>query len=153
MTDLPVDPALRLAADSVAVGVGEDRNFLVRSEEQLRVSSVRVPSGSARLEKFVVTETQTITVEVSHEEYRLVQDPITDPGPAPRHLNRGGQLNTARWLYVNREEVVITKKVMPVERVRIEVYPVTEQRQITEAVRREHIDTSHPGDPDTPRPA
>lgn len=123
---------------------GADRDFLVRSEEQLRISTVRVPAGTARLEKFVVTETKTVTVQVSHEEYRLVQDPF-DPDAAspaaPRQPSRQGQLNTARWLYLNREEVIITKKVVAFERVRLEVYPVTEQRQFTETVRKEQFDT------------
>jgi len=76
---------------------------------------------------------------VTHEEVRLVQNPAD--AAARTHLDPDGRKNQARWMYVNREEVVITKRVVPVERVRLEVYPVTEQRQVSDEVRKEQIDT------------
>lgn len=113
-------------------------DHLVLSEERLRVSTTRVPSGWARLEKFLVTETQTITVEVTHEEVRVVRGPGPQDGSA---LPPNPGQNGARWMPVCREEVVISKRVVPVERVRLEVYPVTEQRQVTEELRKERLDT------------
>jgi uncharacterized protein (TIGR02271 family) len=117
-----------------------DRDYLVRSEEQLRVATDRVISGYARLEKFTVTETKTITVEVTHEEVRLVQrtadgSPADQSAPVSRNT-----ADDARWMVLSREEVVVTKRVVPVERVRLEVYPVVEQRQVTEQIRKEQID-------------
>jgi uncharacterized protein (TIGR02271 family) len=112
------------------------RDYLIRSEERLAVRTERVLDGWVRLEKFVVTETRTFTVELSHEEVRVVHL-SADPGQPKPGVSDGK--NGARWMYVNREELVITKKVVPVERVRLEVYPVTEQQQITEAVRKEQI--------------
>ena len=119
---------------------GTGRDYLIRSEEQLQVRTDRVVSGYARLEKFVVTETRTITVEVSHEEFRLVRNPPTDPGAAPLQLDATGQNNSADWLYLSREEVLVTKRVVPLERIRLEVFPVTDQRTITEPVRKERLD-------------
>jgi len=132
----PVPPLLP-ADDATEASTG--RNYLIRSEERLNVTTARVPGGWARLEKFLVTETKTITVEVTHEEVRLVSEPAGAGGPA---ADRGAQKNQARWMYVSREEVVVTKRVVPVERVRLEVYPVTEQRQIFDEVRKEQIDTA-----------
>ena len=120
---------------------GPGGDYLIRSEEQLQVSTDRVLAGYARLEKFTVTETKTITVEVTHEEVRLVQRTTDTPGtdqPAPANTAD----DSARWMVLSREEVVVTKRVVPVERVRLEVYPVTEQRQVTEQVRKEQIDTA-----------
>ena len=124
-----------------------DRDYLIRSEEQLQVQTDRVVSAYARLEKFVVTETRTFTVEVSHEEFRLVTDPPAPAGSQPRQPD--GK-NTGRWLTLHREEVVITKRLVPTERVRLEVFEVTEQRQIIEQLRRERIDLDglHPGPAD-----
>lgn len=122
-------------------GAARDRDFMVRSEERLQVSTYRAPTGVARLEKFLVTETRTITVEVTHEEVRLVQDPVDDGDAVPPY-READQKNHARWMYVSREEVVVTKRVVPVERVRLEVFQVTEQRQVTESVRKEQIDAS-----------
>lgn len=115
-----------------------DRNFLIRSEEQLHVATQRVAAGVARLEKFVVTETRTITVEVAHEEVRLVHlDAATSPAQPSAQIADAG-----RWMVLSREEPVVTKQVVPVERVRLEVAPVLAQQQVTEAVRKEQIDTT-----------
>ena len=122
------------------------RGYLLRSEEQLRVRTDQVVAGYARLEKFTVTETKTITVEVTHEEVRLVQraaDGLERQAPGPSAAEGD------RWMVLSREEVVVSKTVVPVERVRLEVYPVVEERQVTEEVRREHIDTA----PDVERAA
>ena len=132
----PVPPLLP-ADDATEASTG--RNYLIRSEERLNVTTARVQGGWVRLEKFLVTETKTITVEVTHEEVRLVSEP-TGAGGAASDL--GAQKNQARWMYVSREEVVVTKRVVPVERVRLEVYPVTEQRQVSDEVRKEQIDTA-----------
>lgn len=123
-------------SQSVVADAESGRNYLIRSEERLAVQTERVLGERVRLEKYLVTETRTITVEVTHEEVRLVREPH-DPGRAAAAAS-GGK-NSARWMYVNREEVVITKKVVPVERVRLEIYPVMAQQQITEIVRKEQI--------------
>ena len=134
------DPARNdLALDSAPTAAGTGRDYLIRSEEQLQVGTNRVPSGYARLEKFLVTETKTITVEVTHEEVRLIREPL---GAGAQHSGRPDQSGTDRWMQVSREEVVVTKRIVPVERVRLEVYPVTEQRQLTEQVRKEQVDVS-----------
>ena len=131
----PTDPSER-------TGQGLGRDYLVRSEEQLRVGTERVVAGYARLEKFTVTQTQSITVEVTHEEVRLVQ---TAAGAEAERQGLPGSQAPAdgdRWMVLSREEVVVSKRVVPVERVRLEVYPVIEQRQVTEQVRKEQIDTA-----------
>lgn len=132
---LPTDPS-----PTTGQGVGQD--YLVRSEEQLRVGTQRVVAGYARLEKFTVTETQTITVEVTHEEVRLVHQAPADRASNEHELAEPASSGDAdRWMVLSREEVVVTTRIVPVERVRLEVYPVTEQRQVTEQVRKEQIDT------------
>jgi uncharacterized protein (TIGR02271 family) len=115
------------------------RDYLLRSEEQLRVRTDRVVSGHARLEKFTVTETKTITVEVTHEEVRLVQRGADGSGP-DQQTPGDATADADRWMVLSREEVVVTTRVVPVERVRLEVYPVVEQRQVTDQVRKEQID-------------
>ena len=117
------------------------RDYLVRSEEQLRVRTDQEVAGYARLEKFTVTETKTVTVEVTHEEVRLVHrdaDGSTVDQQSPASAAASG----TRWMILSREEVVVSKRVVPVERVRLEVYPVTEQRQVTEQIHKEQIDNT-----------
>lgn len=51
---------------------------MTRSEDELSVGTRTVEAGRPRLRTFVVTEQQTDTVPVSHDELHLVRDPITD---------------------------------------------------------------------------
>ena len=128
---LTPEPVSSATADAQA-----GRDYLIRSQERLDVRTERVLGGWVRLEKFVVTETRTVTVELRHEQVRVVHLGADPDRPAPEAPE--GK-NTARWMYVHREELVVTTKVVPVERVRLEIYPVTEQRVVTEQVRTEQI--------------
>jgi sporulation protein YlmC with PRC-barrel domain len=76
---------------------------MTRSEEHLQVGTERVETGRARLHKYVVTEQETVTVPVSHEEVRVVTEPITDgnvgdarAGPAHRYRGRARRARTTR---------------------------------------------------------
>ena len=120
--------------------IDDEPVVLTLSEEQLRVDTQRIVTGYARLEKFLVTETKTITIEVTHEEVRLVHGAVPDSRSVPTS-RQPSTPSEAKWMVVSREEVTVTKKIVPVERVRLEVFPVTEQRQIAESIRKEHIDT------------
>jgi uncharacterized protein (TIGR02271 family) len=113
------------------------RRELILSEEQLAVSTVRVPARRVRLEKYVVTETRTITVQVSHEEVRLVEvgldegDPDTDTDVQATDPDR--------WLTVSEERIAITTEVVPLERVRLAVTSVSEDRTVRDDIRREQV--------------
>jgi uncharacterized protein (TIGR02271 family) len=112
---------------------------MTRSEERLSVGTQKVETGRARLRKYVVTEQQTVTVPVTHEEVRLEREPITD-------ANRGDALagpdlsDEEHEVVLTEERPVVQKETVPVERVRLDTETVTEQRQVTEDVRREEID-------------
>jgi len=53
-------------------------NAMTRSEEHLEVGTQQREAGRARLRKHVVTEQETVTVPVTHEEVTLEREPITD---------------------------------------------------------------------------
>ncbi len=113
---------------------------MTRSEERLRVGTQEVETGRARLRKHIVTEQQTVTVPVTHEEARIEREPITD-------ANRGDALRGAdlseeeHEVVLTEERPVVTKETVPVERVRLETERVAENRQVTEDVRHEEITT------------
>lgn len=127
-----------------------EADHLILSQEQLNYGVERVVSGYARLEKYLVTETKTIQVEVTHEEVRLVHEPPADVAGNQRGadfssvMNDGSPDTESRWMYLSREEIVVSKRVVPVERVRLQVHSVTEQQQITEDVRSEKLETDTP---------
>src|SRR5215217_4126672 len=71
-------------ADADRDSVGRDTSgpttdeAMTRSEEELRVGTQTRERGRARLRKYVVTETQQVTVPVQREEVRVEREPITD---------------------------------------------------------------------------
>ena len=112
---------------------------MTRSEERLHVGTETVQAGRARLRKYVVTETVTQTVPVSHEEVRLEREPITE-------ANRDAALSgpaiseEEHEVTLHAERPVVAKEAVPVEQVRLGTETVTQQQQVTEQVRKEQID-------------
>ena len=118
---------------------------MTRSEEELAVGTETRERGRARLRKYVTTETQQMTVPVQREELRVEREPITDAnldaatsGPA---ISEEEHEVTLR-----EEEVVVDKRAVPKERVRLDTDTVTEERQVSEEVRKEQIEVE--GDQD-----
>jgi uncharacterized protein (TIGR02271 family) len=112
---------------------------MTRSEEELRVGSQTRETGRARLRKHVTTEQQQVTVPVQREEVRVEREPITDAnldaatsGPAISEEEHEVTLH--------QETPVVEKRAVPRERVRLEKDTVTEERQVSEEVRKEQIE-------------
>jgi uncharacterized protein (TIGR02271 family) len=112
---------------------------MTRSEERLHVGTENIQTGRARLRKYVVTETVTTSVPVSHEEVRLEREPITE-------ANRDAALSgpaiseEEHEVTLHAERPVVAKETVPVERVRLGTETVTQEQQVTEQVRKEQID-------------
>jgi uncharacterized protein (TIGR02271 family) len=119
----------------------QDGPELTRSEERLAVSTEPVPTTRVRLRKVVVTEQQTITVAVRHEELVIEREAIEDGVPDPA----GAIGEEERELVLYEERVVVTKEVVPVERVRLTKRRVTEDREVTGEVRKERIELDEGG--------
>jgi uncharacterized protein (TIGR02271 family) len=118
---------------------------MTRSEERLHVGTERVETGRARLRKHVLTETQTVTVPVSHEEVTLHREPITDANIGD--ATSGPAISEEEHeVVLTGERVITSKETVPVERVSLGTETVTEQQSVTEDVRKEEIDLV---DPDT----
>ncbi|MGW2842474.1 PRC and DUF2382 domain-containing protein [Streptomyces sp. NPDC001493] len=110
---------------------------LIRSEEQLRVGTEEYESGKARLHKYVVTEEVTRTVPVSHEEVRVVREPLA-PGEKVTGQSAIGEQDVEVTLHAER--ATVRKEAVAVERVRLERDRVTEQKEVSAEVRKEKID-------------
>jgi len=111
---------------------------MTRSEERLSVGTERVQAGTARLRKRIVSETQTTTVPVSHEEVRIEREPITDANVG-NALDGPNLSEEVHEVTITGERAVVAKETVPVERVRLDTDVVTEQQQVTEEVRKENI--------------
>ena len=113
---------------------------MTRSEEQLNVGKERHTTGHAHLRKYVVTENVQTTVPVSHEEVRVVHEPITDEN-VDEALSGPDITESEHDVTLHAETPVVEKTTKPVERVRLEKDEVTEQEQVNETVRKEKIES------------
>jgi uncharacterized protein (TIGR02271 family) len=111
---------------------------MTRSEEELRVGTQTRERGRARLRKYVTTEQQTVTVPVSREEVRVEREPITDANIDD--ATSGPAISEEEHEVTLREETpVVEKRAVPRERVRLDTETVTDERQVSEEVRKEQI--------------
>lgn len=131
------------SSDAASVDAG---GFLTRSEEQLHVGTETVQTGRARLRKFVVTEQQTVTVPVTREEVRVVREPI-----APGETVDATIGEAAAEVVLTEERVVVSKETVPVEKIRLDTETITEQQEVTEAVRKEQIEFDDAAPDTTPQ--
>ena len=121
---------------------------MTRSEEKLQVGTQTREAGRARLRKHVTTEQQTVTVPVRREEVRVEREPITDAnldaatsGPAISEEEHEVTLREEEHeVTLREEEVVVDKRAVPKERVRLDTETVTDERQVSEEVRKEQIE-------------
>ncbi|MEU9759242.1 PRC and DUF2382 domain-containing protein [Streptomyces sp. NPDC047985] len=128
----------------VGAGAGTERSAelrgkeeMIRSEEQLRVSTEEYESGRARLHKYVVTEKVTRTVPLTHEEVRVVREPLQ---PGERTTGPTSIREQDVEVTLHAERATTRKETVPVERVRLETERVTEQKEISAELRKEQID-------------
>ncbi len=117
-----------------------DDGSMIRSEEQLRIGVESHESGRARLRKYVVTEYETVTVPVQHEEVRIEREPITDPHAATA-TSRADMHEEEHEVVLHTERPVVDKQTVAKERVRLNKHTHTKQEQVCGEVRKERIDT------------
>ncbi|MET9493640.1 PRC and DUF2382 domain-containing protein [Streptomyces sp. NPDC006552] len=126
------EPAMRSGA-----GTGKDE--MIRSEERLRVGTEEQEVGQAHLRKVVETENVSTSVPVSHEEVRVVREPIRE-GEL-----KGTEIGAAETeVTLHAERAVVSKETVPVERVRLETEKVTETDEVSGTVRKEKIEYDTP---------
>jgi uncharacterized protein (TIGR02271 family) len=117
----------------------ETDDAMTRSEEELHVGTTQRESGRARLRKYVVTENVTKTVPVKREEIRVEREAITDANRDA--ATSGADLSEEEHeVVLHEEEVVVDKRAVPKERVRLDKDTVTEQREVSEQVRSEQVE-------------
>jgi uncharacterized protein (TIGR02271 family) len=114
---------------------------MTRSEEELKVGTAQRESGRVRLRKYVVEDEVTQTVPVRREEVRVEREPITDANVDA--ATAGPEISSEEHeVVLHEEEVVTEKRVVPKERVRLDKDVTTEERQVSETLRKEEIDVN-----------
>jgi uncharacterized protein (TIGR02271 family) len=112
---------------------------MTRSEEELRVGTADRETGRVRLRKYVVEDEVTQTVPVRREEVRVEREPITDANIG--NATAGPEISEEEHeVVLHAEEPVVEKRAVPKERVRLDKEAHTEERQVSDTVRREEIE-------------
>jgi uncharacterized protein (TIGR02271 family) len=116
---------------------GEDA--MTRSEEELRVGTAERERGRARLKKWVETEDVEESVPVRREQARVEREPITEANR--EQAMSGPEISEAEHeVTLREEELVVEKRTVPKERVRLEKDVETGEEQVSEQVRKERIE-------------
>ncbi len=117
---------------------------MTRSEEELRVDTTQREQGRARLRKYVVTEQVQQTVPVQREELRVEREPITDANVGA--ATDGPAISEEEHeVVLHEEEVVIEKRAVPKERVRLGKETVIDKQTVSEEVRKEQVEADTGG--------
>jgi uncharacterized protein (TIGR02271 family) len=133
-----VDDAVRDTALGRDTSGPTTDDAMTRSEEELQVGTARRERGRVRLRKHITTEQVTKTVPVQREEVRVEREPITDANVDA--ATSGPDISEEEHEVVLREkQPVVEKRVVPRERVRLDTDTVTDERQVSEEVRKEQI--------------
>jgi uncharacterized protein (TIGR02271 family) len=130
--DRPSQPA---RPQSQSPMTGGDQEWLVRSEERLAVDLETRESGRVKLHKHIDTEPVQQTVHVSHEEYQVERVPISGDDQV-----KGELADREQELVLHETRAVINKETVPVERVRLSVKKVEEDKTISDQLRKERIE-------------
>jgi stress response protein YsnF len=116
---------------------------VLRSEEELQVGKRR-RARRVRLKRYVVTDYVTKTIPVQREEIRLEEEPVDEPAPGePTGQPRGGEAAATEEgaeVLLREEEVVVQKRVVPRERVRLTKEVVTEEQPVSGEASKEHVE-------------
>jgi uncharacterized protein (TIGR02271 family) len=112
---------------------------MTRSEEELHVGTASRERGRARLRKYVETEQVSETVPVRREQVRVEREPITDAN-RDEALSGPDISESEHEVVLHEEEPVVEKRTVPKERVRLDTDTVTEEREVSDEVRRERVD-------------
>ncbi|HSH60110.1 MAG TPA: PRC and DUF2382 domain-containing protein [Acidimicrobiales bacterium] len=134
------------AAGSVARDVSgpETDSAITRSEEEVRVGTMRQETGRVRLRKYITTETVSQTVPVERDQVRIEREPITEANAGA--AMSGPDLSEEEVeVTLTEEEPVVEKRVVPKERVRLDKDVVTEQETVSADLHKEQIDVEGQG--------
>jgi uncharacterized protein (TIGR02271 family) len=114
---------------------------MTRSEEELRVGTAERESGRVRLRKYVVEDEVTRTVPVRREEVHLERESINDANVGDA-MDGPAISEEEHEVVLYEEEPVVDKRAVPKERVRLDKEELTEERQVSDTVRKEEIEVN-----------
>ncbi|TCL79366.1 MULTISPECIES: YsnF/AvaK domain-containing protein [unclassified Rathayibacter] len=110
---------------------------VILREERLDVSTERYATERVTIERIIVTEQRTITVEVRHEEIRITREAVDEE---PVFSADASAHPDPLVVILHEEQINLTKAVVPVERVTVQIHTVAQHQHVTETLGHEVID-------------
>lgn len=111
---------------------------VILHEERLAVTTQRYATERITIERVIVTEQRTITVDVRREELRLTREPLPEGGLIP--ADAGPITAEPLVMVLHEEQIAIVKTIVPVERVTISTETVIEDQQVSATLGREVVE-------------
>jgi len=143
--DPPDAPEATIHADA-----DEEDLVVTRSEEQLRTATQIVPVRRLRLHKYIVTEEHTITVQLRREEFRIEEvpaDPTVPAGHGEADTHRVAEDDHGVTMVLYAERPLIATEVVPVERIHVSKYLVTDTQVVAATLGHEVVEQVHDAAP------
>jgi len=127
----------RTGREGLVSGQEEDTLRVPVAEERLTVGKREVERGEATIRKTVTEEEQTVPVTLVNEEVRVEERPVE-----ARRATAGEDLFKEETIRVpvRGEEAVVAKEAVVTGEVVVEKDAVTQERQVTDTVRKQHVD-------------
>lgn len=116
---------------------GKGDASVVRSEEELDVDKTTHEAGKVRLRKYVVTEDVNVTVPVRKQVARVTREKVDGTSGTGKISDD----ETVEEITLQEEEINVDKKVVAKEKVGLETETVTEDKTVSDTVRKERVET------------
>lgn len=113
-------------------------------EERLEVAKDKVQTGEVRIGKRIVEDMKTIEVPVTHEEITIERRPVTDSSSTVGSITEDMETEEI-VIPIMEEQINVSKHAEVVEEVDIHRNKVTENKQVTDTVRKEELEVEQEG--------
>jgi uncharacterized protein (TIGR02271 family) len=115
-------------------------DWVIRSEERIAIDLETCESGRVTVRKYVDAEPVQQTVRVFHEELEIERVPISEEDQVT-----GNMAESEQEIILHEARAKITKETFPVERVRLSVRKVEEDKTVSGEIRKERIEVVDDG--------
>ena len=120
---------------------------MVRWREDLQVTAAPQERtvGTVRVRKYVTVEDFTGTIPIEYETVQVIREPVTAQEAAL--LAPADIAELTQEVELHTQEALVTRRMVPIERVRLQISRVTGEATINDTLRSEHFEVDEPSAP------
>jgi len=139
--DQPQGRANEARSEPMAGRSGDtDEAGVTLHEEQARIGKQRRPAGTARLRKWVETDTVTEDVALEQDRAEVRREPVNESAPGAELREETVEME------LGREEPIVEKETRATERVALDRETDTEHEEVSTRIGREHAEVEQDDD-------